>query len=252
MPENAVRFFLVPEWQGSPSSRAMRLIDGAEALREDLPPSATVQVPVPMEAGDSLGTPVQRLGSVLRVRDALTTALRGSDGPAIIVGGDCAADLAGLAHAAERHGPEQLAVLWLDAHPDFQHPATSPSGSASGMVLRAAIGDGEPEMIPAHTIDPARVVLAGTREADAEELVELANAGIEPLSPQATPAQIRDALLATGATRLYVHVDLDVLDPAEFGAVHAPVPFGLSLAQLLDTIRAAVAALPLAGAAICE
>ena len=166
MPETPVCFFLVPEWQGSPSSRAMRLIDGAEALREDLPASATVEIPVPMEAGDSLGTPVQRLGSVLRVRDALASALAGTDAPAIVLGGDCATDFAGVAHATATHGSEQVAVLWLDTHPDFQHPATSPSGAASGMVLRTLVGDGEAELVPANPGDPTRVVLAGVRSSD--------------------------------------------------------------------------------------
>ncbi|RIJ25759.1 arginase family protein, partial [Clavibacter michiganensis subsp. insidiosus] len=53
-------FVVVPQWQGSGSSRAMRLADGAEAIRGDLPASATHVVDVPVEAGESLGTGVLR------------------------------------------------------------------------------------------------------------------------------------------------------------------------------------------------
>lgn len=49
-----------------------------------------------------------------------------------------------------------------------------------------------------------------------------------------------------------MHIDLDVLDPAEFAAVHSPVPFGLSVSDLAGAVRAAIAQAPLAGAAICE
>ena len=51
---------------------------------------------------------------------------------------------------------------------------------------------------------------------------------------------------------MYLHIDLDVLDPAEFGSVGYPEPFGISLANLLALIAAAKAALPLAGAAVTE
>ena len=45
------RFLVVPQWQGSPSARAMQLIDGANAIAGDLPRSATTVLDVPMEAG---------------------------------------------------------------------------------------------------------------------------------------------------------------------------------------------------------
>jgi arginase len=41
-----------------------------------------------------------------------------------------------------------------------------------------------------------------------------------------------------------------VLDPAEFGGVSDPMPFGLSLAALIEAISVARGALPLAGAGI--
>jgi flavin reductase (DIM6/NTAB) family NADH-FMN oxidoreductase RutF len=60
-------FVVVPQWQGSVSARAMRLLDGAEAIRGDLPVSATTLVDVPIEAGDSLDTGIHRFSSLLIV-----------------------------------------------------------------------------------------------------------------------------------------------------------------------------------------
>ena len=256
-------FLLMPQWQGSPSTRAMQLAEGADLLREDLPASALREISVPLEAGDAMGTPVARLSSLLRAREAARAALEPilADGhPPIVVGGDCASSLVGL-EAAARTSP-RLAVLWFDAHPDLQHPSTSPSGAASGMTLRHALGDGSPDLAAEPAIDAARVTLIGTRAIDADEDEELQRLGIRSLGAHgsagadvnvddaALHAEIRDRL--ADADAVYIHIDLDVLDPAEFTSVHAPVPFGLTVAQLTGAIRAAVAAKPLAGAAICE
>ncbi|QBE47794.1 arginase family protein [Leucobacter triazinivorans] len=263
-------FLVMPEWQGSSSSRAMQLAEGAGTLREDLPASATREVPVPLEAGDAMGTPVARLSSLLRARAAALETLAGVEegGVPVIVGGDCASSLPGLESAVRRHGSESLAVLWFDAHPDLQHPSTSPSGAASGMTLRHALGDGAPDLASTAPIDPSLLTLIGTREIDPEEQDELRRLGVHVLDPPtraggapAAPtaphtgelaASIVSRLTSSAATRVYVHVDLDVLDPAEFAAVHQAVPFGLAVGQLTAAIRAAVALLPLAGASICE
>ncbi|MGW9020108.1 arginase family protein [Leucobacter chromiiresistens] len=251
-------FFLMPQWQGSPSARAMQLAEGAELLREDLPASALREVPVPLEAGDAMGTPVARLSSLIRARESARTALESAlaDGRTpIIVGGDCATSLAGLEAAAR--SVERLAVLWFDAHADMQHPSTSPSGSASGMTLRHALGDGSVDLAARPAIAADRLTLVGVREVDPEEDDELQRRGIAVVRTGAADDDsdaLRSAILdrISGADGLYIHIDLDVLDPADFGSVHAPVPFGLSVAQLTGAIRAAVAAVPLAGAAICE
>ena len=247
-------FVVMPQWQGSGSSRAMLLADGAAQLREDLPPSATFEVPVPAHAGDSLGTPVARLSALIAARDAAREVLAAHEAPAILLGGDCASTLAGVERAVRRD--PSVAVLWIDAHPDLQHPATSPSGAASGMALRHALGDGERELVGAPALSSSRVLLVGAREVDPEEADYMSARGVRVLSAADDGAQLAAAVTSwlgeVGATSVYIHLDLDVLDPAEFTSVHTAVPFGVSVAALTGGIRAAVAAVPLAGAAICE
>lgn len=258
-------FLLMPEWQGSPSSRAMMLTEGAAALREDLPASATREVPVPTRAGDSMGTPVARLSSLLRAREAAAEVLSevadsGAGSAPIIVGGDCASSLVGLQAAMQ--GEDPLAVLWFDAHPDLQHPSTSPSGAASGMALRHALGDGVQDLASRTPLDPRLLTLVGTRAIDPEESREIEQHGIAVIGAalDADPAAFAETVRARvaalvsahGARRLYVHVDLDVLDPAEFASVHTAEPFGLTVAQLTAAIRAAGSELSLVGATISE
>jgi arginase len=246
-------FLVVPEWQGSVSSRAMSHADGAFAIHGDLPSSATVLVEVPAEAGDALGTGVHRYSAVRRVRDRTAEALGGARGTPIAVGGDCGIALAPVAAASAAH-PGEVAVLWLDAHPDLNTPETSPSGAFNGMVLRAIAGDGAEglalegdERVPA-----SRIVLGGVRAnddgeqafIDAEEMTVL---GVEEFADAA--AAIR-AITATGATRVYVHIDLDVLDPSAIAGLSYPLPFGVQPDALVALVREVVAAFPLAGASI--
>ncbi|GMA26881.1 hypothetical protein GCM10025874_01340 [Arenivirga flava] len=218
----------------------MRLATGAEAIRGDLPASATAAVDVPLEAGDAEGTRIRRLSTIRLVRERLTAALAEVEnergGTPIVIGGDCGVAYAPVEHAAQTR---RVALLWLDAHPDAESAESSPSGAYTGMVLRHLVDDG--------VLHGSSIVLAGVRDASAAEESFLAEAGVRV---QDDPAGIAEALLATNADALHLHVDLDVLDPGAFDAAHSTVPFGWSVEQLLTTVREARSALPLVGASI--
>jgi arginase family enzyme len=124
-------------------------------------------------------------------------------------------------------------VLWLDAHGDFNTPRTTTSGYLGGMCLAGACGrwdsgfDGR--------FDPAEVIMVGVRDLDAGERAELDLAGVARVERF---AQVADAV--DGAD-VYVHVDLDVLDPDLFPA-QFPAAGGLSdagLRRLLDEVAQA-------------
>ena len=95
-------FVVVPQWQGSASSRAMRLVDGAEAIRGDLPASAT-------RASTCPSRPARRSAPACsatrpardRARERPLQAARGVPGrPVVTIGGDCGVELA--PHRARR------------------------------------------------------------------------------------------------------------------------------------------------------
>lgn len=249
-------FLVVPQWQGSGSSRAMRLIDGAEAIRGDLPTTATHSVAVPAAAGEALGTGVLRYSSLTLVRELAEAELAVLEAPIVTIGGDCAADLASVQHAVASHPAGSVAVVWFDAHGDLNSVSTSPSGAFHGMVVRALLGDG-PDGLAA--TGPARLhheqlVLAGTRALDDGESAFVDRLGIRVVGPDAfdDPQTLVAAVEATGASGVYLHIDLDVLDPAAVDGIGFPEPFGVSPEQLSDAIRALRARFELVGAAITE
>lgn len=245
------RFMIVPQWQGSPSARAMQLVEGAEAIEGELPRAACIRIDVPLEAGDSLDTGIRRYSVLTQVRDALTLALRGVDERALTVGGDCSVAIPAIAKSAARYG--RIALIWADAHPDLHTAESSPSHAFGGMALRAALGYGAPGLtLPTATVAASDVILVGTRAYDDAEAEYAAAAGIRVLSaealadPSALPAMVREL----GVDAVHVHVDVDVLDPAEMPGVGTAEPFGVSLAALVATLKAVREVVPLAGASL--
>lgn len=246
-------FVVVPLWQGSVSSRAMSHADGAAAISGDLPAAATRVVDVPVEAGESLGTGVHRYSTLRRVREATEQVLAEVPDWALTIGGDCGASLAAVGHAARR-GDGPLAVLWLDAHPDLNTPDSSPSGGFGGMTLRAIAGDGVDGLVldADARVAPERIVLGGARAFDDEERRYIDEHGVATLTVEdlSDPTVVISALEATGASRVFVHVDLDVLDPSALSGLSYPLPFGIDAPALAAVLRAVAARFPLAGATI--
>ena len=247
-------FVVVPQWQGSSSSRALRLVDGALAIAGDLPAQRTTTVDVPAEAGDALGTAVERLSAIQMITARHAEALTSVDGIPITIGGDCGV---GLAATARSIADGDTAVVWLDAHADLNTPESSPSGAFHGMVLRTLLGDGPASLVPEVVLPPGRLILAGTRSLDPAEEEAIERLGIVMIPPPdddgaGWPAAVADAVAATGASRVHLHIDVDVHDPSEFDAVAFPEPFGVSAATVLATVRAILHRARLAGAAITE
>jgi arginase len=243
------RFLVAPQWQGSASARAMRLVDGAEAIAGDLPRAACIRLDVPLEAGDALGSGVPRLSALLGVRARIEEAVHAGADHAVVIGGDRGVAFAAAAAVAAA----DLALVWLDARAALHTPASSPSGAFAGMTLRALLGDGPDGMTLAHgAIGPDRVVLAGTRELDDAELAYASAAGIRmlPAEALAEPDALADAVAATGAARAFVHVDLGVLDPAAIDGLGSPVPFGAEPADVVASVRRLRERMPLAGASL--
>lgn len=223
----------VPQWQGSGSPNARRLIPGARSAAESIQADAVVTVPV-------LDTEGRREAGV-RGLDVLTENLRrtrealaGIDDAVITVGGECAVDLAPLSAARARYG-DRLTVLWIDAHPDLYTPRTLPSGSFHGMILRTLLGEGPAPLVPDQPLAPEQVIIAGLRafEPDVREQIEdyIERAGIR----RHGVSDFEKALDGLGGP-LYVHIDLDVLDPPEFGATCYPEPDGVRPQRLIDLI----------------
>jgi arginase len=149
--------------------------------------------------------------------------------------------VAGLQHSGTTREPIRIGMLWLDAHPDFNTPETTRSGSLGGMPVAVATGRALQRMRLDARLDPPlsdrHVVMGGVRLVDPLEQQLLDDSAIEQLSVDdlrnATPAVFAQLDRLNRLTdKIYVHIDMDVLDPREVMAHQNKVPNGPSSEQL--------------------
>ena len=160
-------------------------------------------------------------GCLLEAGGQVDDALAGDRHP-VLVAPDCSVSITTLP-AVVRHRPDAT-VLWLDAHADFNTPETTVSGYLGGMCLAAACGLWDSGFaLP--RVDPTAVVMCGLRDLDGPEVVLLETNGVVRI---ARPGLLADAV---AGREVFVHLDLDVLDP---GVITSPFPVagGLSDAGL--------------------
>jgi arginase len=168
---------------------------------------------------------------VVAVNRAVGAAIRAHpDHLPLIFAGECVTALGAL------KGLEPLnpAVLWYDAHGDFNTPETSPSGFLGGMPLAALVGRGNADLMAGIELAPlaeSDVIITDARDLDPEEGDNLRSSALTHL-PDA------NALLTVPLpeTPLYIHFDTDIVDSDEMPAMNYPVPGGPTNAQVAATL----------------
>jgi arginase len=150
----------------------------------------------------------------------------------VVISGDCTTALgtvAGLQRAGLMPG-----IVWFDAHGDVQTLETTASGYLGGLPLRLLAGY-RPELIAARLglqpVPERQILLAGARDLDPPEVIYLASARIR----RSDATGLGPAGLPDGP--LYVHLDLDVTDPAEIPGLRYPAPGGPGPAQVTSALR---------------
>ena len=227
---------------GPAALRLAGLSEGLHALghvvqdRGDLP----VPVALPLERAPQAGA--RNFGLVAAwarvIATAAEAALRDGAVP-IVLGGDHSLSMGSVTGAARfaRAAGRRLVVLWLDAHADFNTPASSPSGNMHGMP--AALVTGEPGLeavfgdLPPALIAPGDLHLFGIRSIDRGERDLLNQRGIDVVDMRQIDEygvgvplrRILDQAQADGAM-LHVSLDVDFLDPSLAPGVGTTVPGG--------------------------
>lgn len=165
----------------------------------------------------------------------------------IFLGGDHSMAIGTISGMAAK-GP--LGVIWIDAHGDYNTPATTPSGNIHGMPMAVLSGLGHPDLVnlgaPGAKLRAQDIVMIGIRDLDLQERIALAHSGIIVYTMRdvdelgmATVARRALARLNRLA-RIHVSLDMDALDPSVAAGVGTPVTGGLTFreAHLLMEILA--------------
>jgi len=178
-------------------------------------------------------TPMQRLAAV-PAESFLT-----------VLGGDHCTAISTLSAQMRRH--PGLFVLWVDAHPDLCDFSRGGRWTC-GCALRRAL--------EASGIEPSRIVIAGGRDYDPEELDFIAKNGVLLVSAVEIARDLPAAAgkIAERLARHKVHVsfDIDALDPAYAPGTEIPSAGGLSSRQALELLRGATERSRLVGFDVVE
>ena len=149
--------------------------------------------------------------------------------------------VAGLQRSGPTHEPIRIGMLWLDAHGDINTPETTRSGSLGGMPVAVATGRALHNLRRDATLDvplsDLHVVMGGVRLNDPLEqyiidqsnIAQLTVDDLRTMSPAVWEQLDR---LDRISDRIYVHIDMDVLDPREVMGHGNRVPNGPSSEQL--------------------
>jgi arginase len=151
----------------------------------------------------------------------------------VSIAGDCCTTIGVLA-GLQRAGVNPT-LIWFDAHGDFNTWETTPSGFLGGMPLAMLVGRGEQTMPMAVGLDPireGRVILTDGRDLDPGEKVSLEGSSVKHV-PNVS-GLLREEL-PDGP--LYVHFDVDVLDPDTAPAMNYLAPGGPSESELEQVFR---------------
>ncbi len=142
--------------------------------------------------------------------------------------------------------PLRVGLVYLDAHADFNTPETTLSGMLGGMDVAVAAGLCLDRLRLKIGLDPALptryMVLGGLRDVDPleQELLDRSDAGFLTTEDLRRPSpEIDRQLDRLGRLTdvIYVHIDMDVLDPAEVRGHSLSVPEGPTSVELAAAVE---------------
>jgi len=245
---------IYPQWQGgiitslvtevAPDDASRGYALGSHLLQFLAPQSGqkTAEVPVSLDVNDrAVKNGINSYDAILKqTKSALEILNENNPERIITLGGDCSVSVVPFTYMAAKY-PDEVAIVWIDAHPDTNVPGDTYEGYHA-MALAACFGKWDDEIIGAlpATIKPERAIVVGLNEYDPGMDVRLEQWGVKSLTPSETVDNsnaILDWLKSTGVSKVVIHFDLDVIDPAEMIAAVGVVPGGMKIKQTLRVIK---------------
>ncbi|MFO8193027.1 MAG: arginase family protein [Bacillota bacterium] len=152
------------------------------------------------------------------------------------IGGGCDAGILPLSYLNKKLNGD-LTVLWFDAHGDINSPLSSKSKHFYGMPVRVLLGESESKILDLTYLDllPQQLLMLGLRDLDEAENKYIKKHNIAVLGVAEIENNLEKVIASVKAKRnhnIYIHLDLDALDPEEFPYIPVPSQGGLKVKTL--------------------
>jgi arginase len=263
---------LWPQWQGAGTSSVAALAPefplyvarrgytvGTAVLEAVLPPhdGPTVSAPVAMsdeglEERDGVEAKAVILEQLAR---ALELIRRHHPARILTLGGECSVSVAPFSELARRYG-DDLAIVWIDAHPDVGTPHSEYPGYHA-MAVATLTGHGDPdvqELLPA-TFSPERVALVGLHSWAEDDFPNIAEWGIQSFGPdelRESAQPLLEWIALTGCSRVVIHFDVDAVDSNEIVLGLGMEPNGLTSTEVRRIVADVDGAVDVVGFTLAE
>jgi arginase len=232
---------------------------GSAVLEAVLPPhdGPTVTVPVSMtDEGLAERDGVEAKAIVVKQLVRALEIIR-QHNPARIatLGGECSVSVAPFSALADRYG-DDLAIVWIDSHPDVGTGESQYPGYHA-MAVSALAGYGDPDVVAVlpSTVTADRIALVGLHSWSEDDYPNVAAWGLQSFSPDELRESSRallDWLAATGCSRVAIHFDVDTIDSNEILLGLGAEPGGLTGAQVRRIVADIDQAVDVVGFTIAE
>ena len=159
----------------------------------------------------------------------------------VTLGGECSASVVPFTYLADKY-KDDVAMVWIDAHPDITLPGDVYAGYHA-MAVTACMGLGDKQLVAElpMKIAPSKILFVGLRDWERDEIkARQEQYGIKHLTPEDVRENsdaIRQWLQSCGASKVVIHFDMDVLDPAEIIAAVGVVSDGMKIAEVVRVIN---------------
>jgi arginase len=158
----------------------------------------------------------------------------------VTLGGECSVSVAPFSYLASKYG-DDLAVIWVDAHPDTGMPECQYDGYHA-MAVSHILGHGDQRIVSAlpAAVDAARVALAGLHAWEEDQEPFTTGWGLTTIAPadlNAGSEPLLEWLRSTGCSKVAIHLDVDSVDSNEIVLGLGMEPGGLTREALLRTLQ---------------
>lgn len=245
-----------PQWQGAsiaqwipevkdPEQASRGYYLGAQLLNFLTPDTGQEILTVPVEIGKGERKVTDGVLDleviVAQSKVALAMLNQANPDKIVTLGGECSVSVVPFTYLMDKY-KDDVAMIWIDAHPDITLPGdVYPAHHAMAVMACMGIGNSQIISVLPAKIDPSKILLVGLRDWERDEIKKRQKQyGIRHLTPddvRENSHAIKNWLRSCGASKVVIHFDMDVLDPAEIIAAVGVVPNGMKIAEVVRVIN---------------